>query len=112
LITSSASVSSLLLSASPISEPSKYIAQVPLVLVPSDVGVKARTSSSFPVTPGTDGLPVVEISTRPSGSVDTASIFSDELSNPTSMPFRYMLKVPAVVGPVVVALNCTISVGE
>src|SRR5215207_8311461 len=104
-------MSSLLLSANPTSEPSKYIAQLPLVVLPSEVDVKARISSSFPVTPGTDGLPVVEIKMRPSGRTLTASMFSAVVSNPTSLPSRYMLNIPAVVLPTEVALNCAISLG-
>jgi len=88
--TSSASTSSPLASASPTSEPSKYIAQLPLVTSPNEVGVKANTSSSLPKTPGTEGLLVVEINTRPSGSRLTESILSPEASKPTSLPSRYM----------------------
>jgi len=108
---SSASTSSLLASASPTSEPSKYIAQVPLVAVPSVVGVNAKTSSSAPVTPATDELPVVESNTRPSGSKLTESIFSAVISRPTSIPFKYMPNVPAVTLPSEVASNLAISVG-
>lgn len=96
-------------SANPTSEPSKYIAQVPLVTSPNVVGVKANISSSRPLTPGTDGLAVVEISTRPSASRLTESMFSLLVSSPTSEPSRYILNVPAVMLPSEVASNCTIS---
>src|SRR5688500_20361067 len=97
-VTSSASTSSPLVSPSPTSEPSKYINQVPLVLLPSVVGVNASTSSSLaPVTPTTAGFPVVESSTRPSGSRLTESIFSADVSKPTSLPSKYMDQVPLVV---------------
>jgi len=109
--TSSASTSSLLDSARPTSEPSKYIAQVPLVAAPSVVGVKANTSSSSALTPGTEAFPVVEISTRPSESKLTESRFSPFASNPTSIPFKYMLNAPAVTSPREVASNCTTSQG-
>ena len=105
-VTSSASTSSPLVSANPTSDPSKYIVQVPLVVLPRVVGVKARISSSAaPVTPVTVGLPVVEISTLPSGRTSSASIFSAPALKPTSTPLKYMLNVPAVM------LNRTISLG-
>lgn len=106
---SSASTSSLLESASPTSEPSKYIVHAPLVTSPSVVGVKANISSSAPaVTPVTTGLPVVEISTRPSESRLTESMLSADVVNSTSEPFRYMLNVPVVTLPNEPS-NCTTS---
>ena len=64
-------MSSPLVSDRPTSDPSKYIAHVPLVVFPREVGVKASTSSSrAELTPGTTGLPVLEINKRPSGSRD------------------------------------------
>src|SRR5688572_19360362 len=111
-VTSSASTSSPLVSPSPTSEPSKYIDQVPLVLLPSVVGVNASTSSSLaPVTPTTAGFPVVESSTRPSGSRLTESIFSAVVSKPTSLPSKYILKAPAVTLPSEVASKRTTSWG-
>src|SRR6266508_2060709 len=95
--TSMASVSSLLLSANPRFAPLKYNAQVPLVVGPNAVGVNANTSSSLTLlTPVTDGLPVVEIRIRPSGSLSMASMSSPEVVNPTSLPWKYMLNVPDV----------------
>lgn len=79
--------------------------------MPSDVGVKANTSSSAPVTPVTDGLPVVEIRIRPSESSETASRFSAVVVSATSLPSKYMLKVPAVVAPKEVASKRTMSCG-
>ena len=104
--TSRASMSSLLLpSARLTSEPSKYNDQVPLVDSPSVTGLKARISSSAAETPGTVALPMVEISTWPLDSKDTASIPSLLVLKPTSTPFRYILNVPAVTLPSEVALN-------
>lgn len=111
LITSNPSISSPLLSASPTSEPSKYIAHDPVVLLPKDTGVKANISSSLPETPGTEGLPVVEIKMRPSGSTLNESILSLVVLRPTSLPSMYMLNVPAVVVPSDVASKRTISWG-
>ena len=109
-VTSSASTSSPLVSANPTSDPSKYINHVPLVSAPNVVEVNASMSSSRPpVTPETVGLPVVEISIRPSTSRVTESMFSAATSSPTSMPLRYMLNVPAVTGPSEVASNCRTS---
>lgn len=102
-VTSSASTSSLLLSAKPTSEPSKYIFHVPAVALPSELGVNASTSSSLPLTPGTAGLLVVESSKRPSGSNESESMLSLLVSKPTSLPSKYILKVPAVVLPKEVA---------
>src|SRR6266496_3010095 len=86
--------------------------QVPLVTSPREVGVNANTSSSLPVVrPGTEGLPVVESNSRPSGSTDTESIFSAVVSKPTSLPSKYILKVPAVLLPKDVALKRTTSCG-
>ena len=80
------------------------------MFVPSVVGVKARMSSSAAlVTPVTAGLPVVEISTLPSGSTSSASIFSADPLSPISAPLKYMLNVPAVVEPRDVASNRAIS---
>src|SRR5215208_4502704 len=107
--TSTASTSSLLESANPTSEPSKYIDQLPLVTFPSDVEEKANISSSTALTPGTAELPVVEIKIRPSPSKLNASMLSALVSNPTSEPSKYMLNVPAVVLPSEVASNCTTS---
>jgi hypothetical protein len=84
----------------------------PLVTSPSVVGVNASISSSAAaVTPTTDGLPVVEINTRPSGSELSESMFSAFVSNPTSIPLRYMLNVPVVTLPSDVASNWTTSWG-
>lgn len=94
------------------SDPSKYHAQVPLVVVPRVAGVKARMSSSAsPLRPGTVGLPVVEINILPSSRMSSASMFSLVASNPTSIPLKYRLKVPAVLTPREVASKRTISVG-
>src|ERR1051325_7992953 len=111
-VTSSASTSSSLVSDNPTSEPSKYIDHVPLVTSPSEVGVNASTSSSLPVVkPGTEGLPVVEINKRPSGSKESESIFSEVVSKPTSLPSKYRLKVPAVLLPSEVGSKRRISCG-
>lgn len=109
-------MSSLLESANPTSEPSKYNDQVPLVSAPNVVGVNSKISSSRPLTtmpptPGTEALPVVEISTWPLGSRLTESMFSPFVSSPTSAPFKYILNVPAVFAPSEVASNCTTSRG-
>ena len=111
-VTSSASTSSPLLSAKPTSEPSKYTAQVPAVVLPKEVGVNASTSSSLPlVSPGTDGLPVVENNNRPSDSNESESMLSPLVSKPTSLPSKYILKVPAVVLPRDVASKRSTSCG-
>src|SRR5215213_7790855 len=111
-VTSSASTSSPLLSANPTSEPSKYIAHVPAVTFPREVGVNASTSSSLPlVTPVTDGLPVVENNNRPSDSRESESMLSLLVSKPTSLPSKYMLKVPPVVLPNDVASKRKTSCG-
>lgn len=108
--TSRASTSSLFESPSPTSDPSKYIAQLPAVVLPSVVGVNARMSSSAaPETPITDGSPVVEMSTRLSGRTSIASMSSKLVLRPTSAPLKYMLNVPDVVAPNEVASNRTIS---
>ena len=107
--TSTASTSSLLESANPTSEPSKYNDQLPLVTAPSEVGENANISSSRPLTPGTAELPVVEIKIRPSASRLNASMLSALISSPTSEPSKYMLNIPAVVLPSEVASNCTTS---
>src|ERR1044071_554635 len=111
--TSSASISSPLVSDRPTSEPSKYIAHVPLVVLPRAVGVNASTSSSLAeLTPVTTGLPVVEINRRPSESRDRESIFSFVVSSkPTSLPSKYKLNVPAVLLPNEVASKRRISCG-
>lgn len=94
------------------SDPSKYHAQVPLVVAPRAVGVKARMSSSArPLRPGTVGLPVVEINMLPSNRMSSASMFSLVVSSPTSIPLKYGLNVPAVLAPNEVASKRTISVG-
>src|SRR6266498_1548244 len=99
-VTSSASTSSLLLSANSTSEPSKYIAHVPAVVSPNEVGVNASTSSSLPLVKfGTDGLPLTENIKRPSGSSESESMLSLLVSKPTSLPSKYILKVPAVFAP-------------
>lgn len=55
-------MSSLLLpSDNPTSEPSKYSVQLPLVALPSEVGVNSIISSSAAFKPGKEALPVVEI---------------------------------------------------
>src|SRR6266536_1534356 len=111
-VTSNASTSSLLLSASPTSEPSKYIAHVPAVTSPREVGVNASTSSSLPVVrPGTEGLPVVENNKRPSDNSESESILSLLVSKPTSLPSKYMLNVPAVFAPSDVASKRRTSCG-
>ena len=111
--TSSASISSLFVSPSPKAEPSKYFAQLPLVVLPRVVGVNARMSSSAPpVTPVTTGSPVVEISILLSGRTSSASISSVLALSPTSEPSKYMLKVPAVVLPNEVAVKRAISAGS
>lgn len=110
-VTSRASTSSLFVSARPTSEPSKYICQAPLVTFPREVGINASTSSSLAESPVTDVLPVVEISTLPSESSETESRLSAEVVSPTSLPSKYMLKVPAVVVPRDVASKRTISCG-
>jgi hypothetical protein len=93
-------------------EPSKYNSQVPLVDSPNEVGVNARISSSLaPLTPGTVGLPVVEISIRPSGRTLMESMFSEPVLKPTLLPLKYMLKTPAVFSPREVASKRTISWG-
>ena len=95
---------------SPTSDPSKYNAHVPLVSGPSVAGVNARMSSSArPVRVETAGLPVVEINKRPSVSSANESIFSAVALSSTSLPSKYMLKVPAVLLPSEVASNFTIS---
>src|SRR5215217_5592273 len=109
--TSNASMSSLLESAKPTSDPSKYMDQVPLVVFPNVVDVNANISSSLPVRPGTDESPVVEIRIRSFGSTDTESMYSVVVSKPTSLPSKYMLNVPAVVLPREVASKRKISWG-
>ena len=101
----------MLLSASPTSEPSKYSVQVPAVTSPKEVDVKARISSSAPLTPGTKGFPVVEINRRPSDRSESASMLSPLVSRPTSLPSKYMLNVPAVFIPSEVASKRRISWG-
>lgn len=78
---------------------------------PKEVGVNARISSSAPLTPGTEELPVVEIKRRPSGKSESASILSLLVSRPTSLPSKYMLKVPAVFVPKDVPSKRTTSCG-
>ena len=93
------STSSLAVSANPTSLPSKYMAQVPAVLLPRLVGVKIKRSSSSPLTPGTTKLPVVDRTMRPLASTLTASTFSTLPLRPTSLPSKYMLQVPEVNWP-------------
>lgn len=82
------------------------------MFAPSVVGVNASISSSRPaVTPETVGLPVVEISMRASGRTETESIFSAFTSSPTSMPLKYMVKVPTVTLPSDVASKRRMSRG-
>src|ERR1043165_7858170 len=99
MVRSNASTSSLLLSANPTSEPSKYICQVPAVTSPSEVGVNSSTSSSLPLTPGTTGSPVVESNRLPSHNRAIESMDSPLVSNPTSLPSKYILKLPTVLLP-------------
>ena len=94
---------------SPTSEPSKYSAQVPLVVAPSVVGVKASRSSSFAYAPVTETLPKVLISMRPSGVTVKASISSSLVVSPTSEPSKYHVQAPAVVLPVLVGVKRRIS---
>lgn len=111
-VTSSPSISSLLLSARPTSEPSKYKAHVPAVTLPSEVGVNASTSSSARLaSPEIEGLPLVETSNRPSESSVSESIVSLLDSSPTSLPSKYRLNVPAVRLPSEVASKRRISCG-
>lgn len=106
-----ASISSPVESESPTSDPSKYSAQLPLVFVPREVGVNSSISSSFPATFGTAESTVVESRIRPSGRTLNASIVSPLVSSPTSIPLKYILNVPAVLGPSEVASKRTISCG-
>src|SRR3972149_3609780 len=110
--TSTPSTSSVLEVASSTSDPSKYMAQAPLVVSPREVGVKANRSSSTPLTPGTVLLPVVETNSRPSGSRSSASMFSLTVSSsPTSPPSKYRLKLPAVLPPRGVGVCVSVVVG-
>lgn len=85
---------------------------MPLVTSPRAVGANAkRSSSARPLRPVTDGFPVVESKIRPSASRLKASILSLLASKPTSLPSKYMLKVPAVVVPSEVASNLKTSWG-
>ena len=65
----------------------------------------------IPLSPGTVGLPVVEIRMRPSASRLSASMLSALESRPTSDPSKYMLNVPAVLAPREVASKRRISCG-
>ena len=53
----------------------------------------------------------MDINSRPSGRTERESITSDDESNPTSLPSKYRLKVPAVVLPREVASNRKMSCG-
>ena len=79
-------------------------------LLPSAEGAKASKSSSWPDdTPLTEAEPVVEITTRPSASRATASMFSDDALSPTSLPSKYIDHVPAVVDPSDAGVNSSRS---
>src|SRR3972149_1448506 len=94
----SASTSSSEVSARPTSLPSKYIAQLPAVVAPSEAGVRAMTSSSSPLTPFAVNAPVSETSTLPSGSSSTPSTPSVLVASPTSLASGEGRRGPAVAG--------------
>ena len=80
----------------PTSEPSKYMAYVPLVVAPSELGVKMSRSSAPDETPGTLAEPSVDSTNFPFESSSKASTSSPDVVRPTSEPSKYTLNAPLV----------------
>lgn len=102
-------ICSVLMVPNPTSEPSKYMAHDPLVVVPRDVAAKETRSSLFPETPVTLKGPTVLTIRLPLGAKLMASISSSVVVSPTSEPSKYIVKVPAVFDPREVGVKRTIS---
>ena len=94
---------------SPTSLPSKYIVQVPAVVLPNDVGENAKISSSPPDAPDTANDPRSDTSSVPSSRSVSASMSSLFSANSTSLPSKYNSQLPVVVSPSSVAVNRQIS---
>src|SRR3990170_2466446 len=96
---------------SPTSEPSKYMANVPLVDEPV-VPLKTKRSSSAPEAPVPPNDPTVLIMRAPFGARPMASISSPDNVSPTSEPSKYQLKEPAVFEPSEVGVKRKMSLSS
>ena len=72
---------------------------MPLVVAPSELGVKMSRSSASDETPGTLAEPSVDSTIFPFESSSKASTSSPDVVRPTSEPSKYTLNAPLVVAP-------------
>src|ERR1700694_3376874 len=87
----------------PTSLPRKYIDHEPVVVAPSIVGANSIMSLPWPIRlplrPITENVPIVESRRWPFGSIWIASTSSELEDRPTSLPWKYIDHVPAVLLP-------------
>ena len=94
----------------PWTEPSQTIANVQVVVLPSEPGVQVKISEPSPLTPVTLKLPSVVRWILPAASTQTPLMSSfDVLDSPTSEPSKYIAHEPPVVEPRAVAVKASRS---